>query len=151
MRLWRISNFADLSGDGGLLAAGRWHSRGRRIIYLSDHPASALIEVLVHLEVDVDDIPDSYQLVAVEVPDEIAIERIDIDALPAGWPQDLEATRALGDRWLADRRTALLQVPSAIIPHASNWLLNPAHADRARVAISDVKRAAFDPRLFGGA
>jgi RES domain-containing protein len=150
MRLWRISNFADLSGHGGLLVAGRWHSRGRRIVYLSDHPASALLEVLVHLEVDVDDIPDSYQLVAVEVPDEIAIDSIDIGALPGAWQQNLEATRALGDRWLAERRTALLRVPSAVIPHASNWLFNPAHADGARVAISEVKRVAFDPRLFGG-
>ena len=45
MRLWRISDFADLAGEGGLLVSGRWHSRGRRIVYLSDHPATALIEI----------------------------------------------------------------------------------------------------------
>jgi RES domain-containing protein len=149
MRLWRISNFAD-HGEGGLLTAGRWHSRGRRIVYLSDHPTSALIEVLVHLEIDVDDVPDSYQLVTVEVPDEITTDSIDIGALPGAWQQDLELTRALGDRWLADGLTALLRVPSAIIPHASNWLVNPIHADRVKLAISEVKRIAFDPRLFGG-
>ena len=50
MELWRISNYADLSGAGdGLLAAGRWHTRGRRIVYLADHPASALLEMLVHM------------------------------------------------------------------------------------------------------
>jgi hypothetical protein len=106
-----------------------------------------LIEVLVHLEIDVDDVPDSYQLVTVEVPDEITTDSIDIGALPGAWQQDLELTRALGDRWLADGLTALLRVPSAIIPHASNWLLNPIHADRVKLAISEVKRIAFDPRL----
>jgi len=47
MELWRISNYADLSGAGGLQAAGRWHTRGKRIVYLADHPASALLEMLV--------------------------------------------------------------------------------------------------------
>jgi len=48
MELWRISNYADLSGGGGLQAAGRWHTRGKRIVYLADHPASAVLEMLVH-------------------------------------------------------------------------------------------------------
>ena len=50
MELWRISNYADLSGIGGLKAAGRWHSQGRRIVYLADHPSSALLEMLVHMD-----------------------------------------------------------------------------------------------------
>jgi RES domain-containing protein len=50
MELWRISNYADLSGAGGLRAAGRWHSQGKRIVYLADHPSSALLEMLVHLD-----------------------------------------------------------------------------------------------------
>ena len=69
MRLWRISNHASLSGDGGLYASGRWHTRGRRVVYLADHPASALLEVMVHLEIDAEDLPTHYQLLGVEVPD----------------------------------------------------------------------------------
>jgi len=149
MRLWRISDFANLSGEGGLFASGRWHSRGRRVVYLSDYPASALLEVLVHLEVDADDLPDSYQLITVEVPDEVAFDRIEIGTLPASWAHNLDATRPLGDRWLADGYTALLWVPSAIIPVASNWLLNPAHPDCAKLSVAEVTRMSFDPRLFG--
>ena len=52
MELWRISNYADLSGIGGLRAAGRWHSQGRRIVYLADHESSALLEMLVHMDRD---------------------------------------------------------------------------------------------------
>lgn len=58
MELWRISNYADLSGEGGLRAAGRWHTRGKRIVYLTDHPASALLELLAHMDRDL--IPSSY-------------------------------------------------------------------------------------------
>src|SRR5882757_3150182 len=107
MRLWRISNFANLSGEGGLLASGRWHSRGRRIVYLSDHPASALLEVLVHLEVDVDDLPVSYQLLAVDFPGE-ASETVSMGALPPDWRTNIAVTRQVGDRWLNAGATALL-------------------------------------------
>jgi RES domain-containing protein len=148
MRLWRISNFPNLSGEGGLLASGRWHSRGRRIVYLSDHPASALLEVLVHLEVDVDDLPVSYHLLALDFPDDLRLETIAMDALPPDWRAKVVATRQLGNRWLNAGTTALLRVPSAIVPHASNWLLNPGHGDAGKAVIAQAIRTPFDARLF---
>lgn len=80
MELWRISNYADLSGIGGLRAAGRWHSRGRRIVYLADHPSSAMLEMLVHM--DRDDIPRTYQLLRASVPEDIVVETVAAE-LPA--------------------------------------------------------------------
>jgi len=148
MRLWRISNFASLSGEGGLLASGRWHSRGHRVIYLSDHPASALIEVLVHLEVDIEDVPASYQLLAVDFPDGLTVDSIAKDALPVDWRETIHATLQLGDRWLDAGKTPLLRVPSAIVPYASNWLLNPAHGDAAKAVMAETIRTPFDARLF---
>ena len=130
-------------------APARWHSRGKRIVYLADHPASALIETIVHFEVDRDQIPNQYQLLAVEVAEDTAFESVDVHNLPTDWPENLNTTRTLGDEWLDSNRTALLRVPSVIVPHASNWLLNPAHADAAKVTIAQVIRAPFDARLFG--
>ena len=97
MRLWRISDHADLSGVGGLHASGRWHSRGRRVVYLADHPASALLEVLVHLEIDVEDLPTHYQLLGVDVPDDVAITLLDERGLPDDWRNQRAVTRARGD------------------------------------------------------
>jgi RES domain-containing protein len=76
MLLWRISNYADLSGEGGRRSDGRWHEQGRSVVYLAEHPALALLEVLVHLEIDPDDLPSSYQLLTVEVPDGLKIEAL---------------------------------------------------------------------------
>jgi RES domain-containing protein len=149
MRLWRISTHADLSGEGGLLASGRWHSRGSRVVYLADHPASALVEVLVHLEVDPEDIPQSYQLMAVDLPDNIAFQAIEPNRLAPNWHNQVPLTRESGDQWLRENQTALLRVPSAIVPFAMNWLLNAAHADAAKARIVEVIRAPFDQRLFG--
>jgi RES domain-containing protein len=148
MRLWRISNHAGLSGDGGLHAAGRWHSRGRRVVYLADHPASALVEVMAHLEIDAEDLPSHYQLLGVEVPDGAAIAALGENDLPDGWRQHVGLTRARGDDWLRAGATALLRVSSAIVPEAANYLLNPAHPDAARIGVASAIRAAFDPRLM---
>ena len=148
MRLWRISAHADLSGEGGLVAAGRWHSRGRRIIYLTDHPASALVEILVHLEIDPEELPGSYQLLAIELPEGVPFESIRMEELATGWIDNVDLTRDLGDRWLRDNRTALLRVPSAVVPFAWNWILNPTHADAASARIAEIFQAQFDPRLF---
>ena len=146
MRLWRISDFADLAGQGGLLEPARWHSIARPLVYLADHPASALIEVIVHMEVDTADLPNAYRLLAVEVPDDLAF---DAPAdLPDNWRDDGNATQAAGNRWLEDNRTVLFQVPSAIVPYAWNWLLNPRHADAGRIRVVEAVRATFDPRLF---
>src|ERR1700684_1647451 len=122
MRLWRISDHADLTSEGGLLASGRWHSRGSRIVYLADHPASALVEVLVHLEVDPEDIPSSYQLVAVDLSDDAAFAAIETDQRAPDWRDQINNTRQLGDAWLEQNRVSLLRVPSAIVPFATNWL-----------------------------
>ena len=148
MRLWRISNHETLSGDGGLYAAGRWHSRGRRVVYLADHPASALLEVMAHLEIDAEDLPTHYQLLGVEAPDDIAIATLDEALLPDGWRTQTALTRARGDEWLLARTSPLLRVPSAIVPQAANYLLHPAHAEAARLSLSGSVRAAFDPRLI---
>ena len=131
-----------------MIESGRWHSLRRPVIYLSDHPASALLEVIVHLEVDSEDLPDSFQLLTVETPDNVAFDLVEAASLPEEWRTTPHNTQALGDRWLDETRTALLQVPSVIVPFAWNWLLNPAHPDMPKLQIVNVTRVAFDPRLF---
>ena len=148
MRLWRISNYVELSGTGGLVSSGRWHSRGTEIVYLAESPSAALLERLVHLEINPDDLPTTYLLLAVDIPDGTPFDSVDADNLPADWRTNDAATRPTGDRWLGDIRTALLRVPSAVTPHTLNWLLNPKHPDAANAQIVEVIRAPFDQRLF---
>ncbi|QOZ07163.1 RES family NAD+ phosphorylase [Bradyrhizobium sp. CCBAU 51765] len=144
MELWRISNYVDLSGIGGLRAAGRWHSQGKRIVYLADHPSSALLEMLVHMDRDL--IPSTYQLLRISVPEGIKVETVESE-LPPDWQSHTIVSREIGDRWLDRSTSALLQVPSAISTQGSNFLLNPAHPDAARVGVAEVIQAPFDPRL----
>ena len=146
MELWRISNYADLSGVGGLQAAGRWHTRGKRIVYLADHPASALLEMLVHMDREL--IPATYRLLRIVISDAVTVDSIGNDALASDWRTQPALTRQIGDQWLDESATALLQVPSVIVPIGKNFLLNPAHPDAAKVTIAAVVNAPFDPRLL---
>jgi RES domain-containing protein len=145
MELWRISNYSDLSGMGGLRAAGRWHSQGKRIVYLADHPSSALLEMLVHMDRDL--IPSSYQLLRVLVPNDIAID-VPAAAFESDWRSNTMVSREIGDRWLDSGSSAILKVPSAISAPGNNFLLNPVHPDAGRIAIVEIIKVPFDPRLL---
>lgn len=146
MEVWRISNYVDLSGSGGVRAGGRWHSRGKRIVYLADHPASAVLEMLVHMDRDL--LPATYRLLRVIVPETLSREMVSAEGLSADWREHPAVTRDIGDQWLDRSQSALLQVPSVIVPRARNFLLNPAHPDAARFAVAEVIDAPFDPRLL---
>lgn len=151
MRLWRISNHIDLSGVGGLRAEGRWHEKGCRVVYVAENAPLALLEVLVHLEIDPDDLPKSYRLLEIEAPDTVAVEEItrsELDKNAPGWATDSKITRVYTKSWFSARRTALLRLPSVILPYASNYLLNPLHPDAAQAKIIEVTVVDFDHRLF---
>jgi RES domain-containing protein len=147
MNLWRISNHLDLSGKGGFRKSGRWHTRGAYIVYLSDSPTGALLETLVHFEMDAEDIPDSYTRLKVTIPDGIAIQQLNPPD-EVDWGLDEKLTRSLGDAWLREGKTCLARVPSAIATEAWNYLLNPEHPDVAQVQIAAVTREQYDLRLF---
>lgn len=147
MRLWRLSRHVSLDGGGGLRAAGRWHNQGRPILYTATSPSGALVEMLVHLDVEPEEIPDGYRLLGIDVPDESMN-----DACSEGIGNrlsGLERSRALGDAWLRGRDSLLCRVPSAIISHTDNVLINPAHPDITKVVLSIDEPFKLDGRLVG--
>ena len=147
MDLWRLTEYPALDGEGGRLASARWHTAGSPVVYLAASPPGALIEVLVHLELEEDEVPPNYTLVRVSVPPRIKTQSLEVPA-GDGWKSDLPTTRKIGDAWLRSRRSALARVPSAILPDTFNYLLNPLHADAARITIAETHNAALDKRLL---
>lgn len=131
-----------------MVASARWHTAGRPIVYLAETPAGALLEVLVHLELDETHRPATYQLLRIEAQDGIAQQRLDATSLSSNWRVDESETPGMGDTWLRAGETALLAVPSAIVPETSNWLLNPRHPDAALLRITHTLASPFDARLF---
>jgi RES domain-containing protein len=108
MRVYRISIHTNLKGDGGLCASARWHSRGHRIVYCAPNPATALLETLIHMEIDIEDFPTTYQLITIDIPARVSRAPIREETLPPKWRQEVYKTRKLGNSWLVKQLTALL-------------------------------------------
>jgi RES domain-containing protein len=135
VRIWRISNHADLSGRGGELAGGRWNRLGTPVVYCSDHPATALLEVLAHI--DREDTPAGYQLIEIEIPDAAPRKVLGAEDLPPNWRNECETTQALGTELLERAEHLLIVVPCVLVPIAWNALLNSRHADIERCRVAD--------------
>ena len=148
MVLWRISNHADLSGAGGLLHSGRWHHRGRPVIYLAESPAGALVEALVHVQAaSPAELPRNYQLLEIALPADAST--VDVSPqLKSSWRDSDATTRALGDAWLAGQTRLLLRVPSAVVGRSFNRLFNPLHAQAAACRVVSIAHYPFDERLL---
>jgi RES domain-containing protein len=146
---WRLTKTRHLStawdGEGAKKAGGRWNSVGVAVIYTSGSLSLALVEILVHLT---GEILPAYSAVRVEF-DESMVRTIARAALPPNWrdsPPPPE-TQAIGDRWVADLSSVVLQVPSVVVPDEFNYVLNPSHPDFRRVAIGPPSAFPFDSRL----
>lgn len=139
MRVWRLcsSRFASPDGEGARLYGGRWNLPGTAVIYTSATLSLAALELLVHTDSDL--MPDDLVAVAVEIPKSLAIEEVSQADVPDNWKgyPPPEAAQALGSRWIERGDTEVLSVPSVIIVGERNYLLNPRHADFARVSWSD--------------
>ena len=143
MRLWRISSYADLSGQGGMVAAARWNVLGTPIVYCADHPATALLEILVHI--DAEDLPPTYQLLEIDVPDAV---KAAVPVLPDDWKDNLAATQRIGTDFVNAARDALMEIPCIIIPFARNYLLSPAMLEDAGIRIVGTTPHPIDARLL---
>jgi len=144
MILWRISRHRDVSGAGGLRAPGRWHYAGQPIVYLAESPAGALLEVCVHTSAN--DIPPDFTLLRIEGPN-VRIPSVRRQDLPDAWREKMNVTRETGTTWLANGETALLRVPSALVPETPNLLFNPRHGDASKFRITRALKYPFDARL----
>lgn len=152
MRLWRLvpeKRAATVwDGEGARLYGGRWNSKGTACVYLSEHLSLCALEQLVHA--DVKDLPGTYVACSLDVPDDVGIEPVRPETVSASWsnsppPPELQV---FGDKWVRERRSALLRVPSAIVDVESNFVLNVAHPDFKRMKHHPQRPFFFDPRLY---
>ncbi len=149
---WRIvrasrANTA-FTGEGPWRYGGRWNSAGVHVVYVSEHQSTAAFEVFVNRVPFI--LGEKYKAFQLEWPDSLT-EIFPIRKLPANWritPPPAE-TMGIGDRWVQERRSAVLALPSAISPADTNFLLNPEHPDFKRIRIHPPINYDFDPRLLG--
>jgi RES domain-containing protein len=147
---WRIAKATRAAtafdGEGARLYGGRWNSPGTAMVYTAESRSLAALELLVHLQAS--QLLMSYSSISATFGDEL-LEVVTPATLPADWDRSPApvALQEIGDRWVATARSAVLQVPSAMVPTERLFLVNPNHTDFGRVAIGAPTPFQFDPRL----
>ncbi|SOZ20718.1 conserved hypothetical protein [Cupriavidus taiwanensis] len=152
---WRIATDTplytadDASGAGAKATGGRWNRQGTPLIYAASSIALACLETLVHLGSA--GLPLNRYLVRIEIPDDVwaAAGHLTAVSAPVGWDAIPAGKTSLdtGEAWVRAGTSALLLVPSIVIPEEFNVLVNPLHADAGRLAYAKVRRWQYDARL----
>lgn len=148
--VWRITTArftaSAFTGEGARRYGGRWNPQGWEVVYTAQSPALALLELLVQD----DPLRANYVLLPAVVPDDVACTVLSPADLPVDWRtlDQRPALQILGQQWLQQGRSAVLQVPSAVLPAECNFLLNPRHPDFARIAVGSAQSLAMDTRLL---
>lgn len=128
------------------MAGGRWSRPGEAVVYASASLALAAIETFVHLGED--GLHIAFVCFRIEIPDSVVVQRC--RQPPKGWraepPQ--ETSMRYGSAWLRRNRSAVLEVPSAIVPSENNYLLNPNHPEFPLLRIGRARPFTFDPRMW---
>jgi len=135
------------SGEGARLYGGRWNSVGTPMIYTAESKALAALELLVHL--DQQSVLDNYLCIPIRFS-ESCLRALDARGLPSDWrghppPRSIQR---LGDLWVENRVSVVLEVPSVLIPGERNYLLNPAHPDFKKIEIGAPEPFEFDSRIL---
>lgn len=144
--IWRLTTKTSaveaFDGEGARKHGGRWNSKGTPCVYSSISCSLALLENLVHF--DLDTAPPLY-LYSVELQ-ETAI--LPTPTLPGGWEDEEQATQVIGHQWIQSKRSLALEIPSAIVPMEKNYLLNPLHSTFASIKVVQHGQFDVDKRLF---
>lgn len=150
--IWRIDkkshSASSFSGEGAALYGGRWNPRGVRVVYASQTLALAALEKFVHLEGVAGGI--SFVSLKIDVPGNVKIKHVELSQLPKNWRRvpAPASTREIGLNWAQKNESAILRVPSTIIPSEYDYLIDPLHPDFKSLKISNPSPFSFDPRLW---
>jgi RES domain-containing protein len=155
LAMWRIATDTpdysadDLSGEGAKRTGGRWNRPGLPVVYCASNIALACLETVIHWNAS--DLPLNRYLVRLDVPDEVWAQATPVTAEtgPVGWDAipTGKVSLDLGDAWINEKKSALLLVPSVIVPEESNALINPAHPDAAKITATKVRKWLYDARI----
>ena len=148
LRAFRIADARHpiFDGTGAFLHGGRWNSPGRRLVYAAETFSGALLEMLVHTNIG--RTPRTQAYVEILVPETVAMEGVGSEDLPGWDARGFVASRAYGNRWYDQRRSAVLVVPSIVARAEHNVLIHQEHPDSSLIRASDPRPVVWDERLF---
>lgn len=146
---WRVAKkrYPAYDGSGAMRSGARWNSPGQPVVYAADTYPSAILEILAHA-LRPRTLPGAHHAVRIEFSVNI-VESMAVEDVPGWDAKDSAAALAFGDRWLAERRSAVLAVPALTCrPIGRVLMINPLHPDAPQIAVSAPFDVEWDERLF---
>jgi len=153
-RAWRIVREKRLpdafTGDGARLGGGRWNHPGTPVVYVSESLSLAALELFVHFTRHDIKLSKSLFAIPVEIPDSLKITEVSIKDLDPDWrvSPPSYSTKDIGTEWVRKGPSAILRVPSAVIPEEYNLILNPKHTDFKKIKIGRPRAFTLDKRVW---
>ncbi len=130
---------------GSTINPGRWNTSVSPVLYTSEYYSTAMLEKLVHGS---GKLPPNQHFIVITIPHGVSYETLDTAALPNWYRQTCAASKPYGATWQQSKRSLLLIVPSVVARPENNFLLNPEHAEYAKVTHSLHRPVWWDGRLF---
>jgi len=131
--------------EGARLFPGRWNTPSSPLVYASEHYSTAMLEKLVHTS---GLMPRNQHYIAITIPNGVSYELFQTAAHPGWDARDEAICKGFGHRWVVERRSALLLVPSIPARMERNILINPAHPDAADITHALPEPVWWDARLY---
>jgi RES domain-containing protein len=152
VQVWRLTTrkyaTTAFSGIGNRKVGGRWVPEGLLAIYTSENLSTAVLETLVHL--DPNHFSNNFVCIKADIPDTIPMDEVSLADLPKDWQSRFEDSelQQVGAEWIDRGSSAILIVPSAVVPQERNIIINPQHEDFEKIVLSPAEPYVFDTRLL---
>lgn len=151
LTVWRLVHERHVdrafSGEGAEQYGGRFNSKGRKVVYTAGSLSLAMLELLVQA--------NRRKRLSNHfcIPATIAhshVEPRSLQEMPAGWDARpyKQVSQEFGDKWLSERESLVLAVPSVVVPQEYNYLINPEHEASDEIELGEPFPASFDRRLI---
>ena len=127
--------------------AARWNSDDIEVIYNASSRSLACLEMAVHY--DQARLNRQFNILTIDCPEDLEIKAISLNDLPNNWTDfdQIKITQTIGDNWVKENQTAMLQVPSSIVNEELNYLINPSHPDFRHIKLVKTQPFIFDGRI----
>lgn len=136
-------------GDGAFRFGGRWNSQGTRLLYTAGTLSLATLEMLVNLKAQ--ELLSAYSFAEIEIDEQMILPVEKFSRLPKEWSSHPPSpvTQQIGSTWVGSMASAVLRVPTVILPNEFNYLINIAHPGFSKIKLGNPRPFSFDERLFG--
>lgn len=128
-------------------ALGRWNSEGNKVLYAAESIPLAFLENMVRRQGV--GFNNDFRIMFISIPDPVSMEVVSTADLGPSWrdPNDYAACLPFGDTWFQSAKSIVLKVPSAVMPEASNYVINTMHPDYNKVTLVGITNLVPDPRI----